>query len=103
MLSRLARETDLCVGNPVLPGDVMDSPKAAQVEGVEFPFLLGSGGPSFAAVQQRIEDASTIHCYLCLRRELEVLPDACSEAGKRSCGLPNTFVELHVHPETGCP
>ena len=63
---------------------------------VEFPFLLGVGGPSFAAVQQCIEDASVAHCHLCFRGEFGALPDACGEAGKRRCSLPNTFVELHV-------
>ena len=53
--------------NPVLPGDMKDSPKAVQVEGAEFPFLLDVGGPSSAAVQQYIEDPGVVHCHLCLR------------------------------------
>ena len=71
-------------------------PKAVQVECVEFPFLQGAGGPSSTAVQQCIDGASVGHCHIFLCRELGVLSDACSEADKRRCGLPNTLVKLHI-------
>ena len=54
-------------------------PKAVQVEGVEFPFLQGAGGPSSTAVQQCIDGASVGHCHIFLCRELGVLSDACSD------------------------
>ena len=66
------------------------------MEDVEFPFLLGVGGPSFAAVQQCIEDAGVVHWHLFLRRELGVFTDGRGEAGERRCDLSDAFVELYV-------
>ena len=93
MLGRPARERTSVLGT--LSCQVKDSPKAGQVEGVEFPFMLGVGDPSFTAVQLCIANVSFLHCHLCHRRELRVLPDACGKASKHRCSLPNTSVLLY--------
>ena len=47
---------DLGVGDSVLPPDVQQAPKAAEVESVEFLLLSGIGRPRPAAIKESRRD-----------------------------------------------
>ena len=52
------------VGGSVLPPDVQQSPKAADVESIESPLLSGIGHPRLAAIKESQQDTSLVDAHL---------------------------------------
>ena len=52
------------VGDSVLPPDVQQAPKAAEVESVESPLLSGIGRPRLAAIEESRQDTSLVDAHL---------------------------------------
>ena len=83
----------------VTPFDAKDAAKTVQVEAVQLPLLFGVCCPGLTAIQEHADDAGIGHCHLSWDCELWILPDMCCKSAWNCCGLPNTFVNLHIEEQ----
>ena len=90
---------DILVWDMVLPSDAQNSSKAAQVEGIEFVFLVGVQSPFFTAIEQHAEHTGLIHLYLGVDGQHGVFPDPLCKVSHCCHSLAHPCVQFSIQGE----
>ena len=89
---------DLCVGDSVLPPDVQQAPKAAEVECVESPLLSGIGRPRLSAIKDSRQDTSLVDAHLGSFAQQVIASHPLVEFGHNSSCFGNPSADLSIEP-----
>ena len=89
-------QEDLGVGDSVLPPDVQQAPKAAEVESVESLLLSGIGRPRLAAIKESRQGTSLVDAHLGPFAPQVIAPHSLVEFGHDSSCFGNPAADLSI-------